>query len=66
LDIIRELLAQAREKLNPGGCLLVEIGATQGAVVTRLAQKTFAGARVELKQDLAGLDRVLVVQPENV
>jgi release factor glutamine methyltransferase len=66
LNIIEELLSQAREKLSPGGSLLVEIGAFQGAAITRLAQETFPGLRVELRQDLAGLDRLLVIQPENV
>jgi len=66
LDIIRELLLLAGAKLNPGGCLLVEIGAFQSAAVTALAEKTFSQARVEIKQDLAGLDRLLVVQPQNV
>jgi len=66
LDIIEELLLQAREKLNPDGCLLVEIGAFQGAAVTHLAKKTFSEARIEIKQDLAGLDRLLVVQAKMV
>jgi release factor glutamine methyltransferase len=66
LNIIRQLLAQAGQKLNPGGCLLIEIGAFQGADVARLTQKAFSQARIEIKQDLAGLDRLLVVQPKNV
>jgi release factor glutamine methyltransferase len=66
LDLIRALLAQAGEKLAPGGYLLAEIGAAQGQAVTQLARQHFPGAQVELKQDLAGRDRLLVVQAENV
>lgn len=60
LDVIRVLLAQARQKLKPGGWLLVEIGATQGAAVTRLAQKQFPRSQFHIKKDLAGLDRLLI------
>ena len=55
-------IAQAREKLKPGGSLLVEIGATQGLAVTNLAKKHFRQADVEIKRDLAGLDRLLVIK----
>jgi len=62
LDVIRLLLPQAREKLKPGGSLLVEIGSTQGPAVRQLAQFHFPGAAVEVRKDLAGLDRLLVVK----
>ncbi|NJN95884.1 MAG: peptide chain release factor N(5)-glutamine methyltransferase [Anaerolineales bacterium] len=62
LDVIRLLLPQAREKLKPGGALLIEIGSTQGPAVVQLAQTHFPGAAVEVKKDLAGLDRLLVVK----
>ena len=62
LNLVRQLLAQAREKLKPGGSLLVEIGATQGLAVTNLAKKHFRQADVEIKRDLAGLDRLLVIK----
>jgi release factor glutamine methyltransferase len=62
LLIIRRLLAQAREKLKPEGTLLVEIGATQGDAVRKLAATHFPEATITIKKDLAGLDRLLVVQ----
>lgn len=61
LAVIDRLLAQARTKLKPGGQVLVEIGAAQGQAALRLARAYFPGAKVELKQDLAGLDRLLVI-----
>ncbi|MCP4517418.1 MAG: peptide chain release factor N(5)-glutamine methyltransferase [Delftia sp.] len=62
LDVIRELLEQARDNVRPGGALLVEIGAGQGAAATRLARQIFSTASVSLQADLAGRDRVLCVQ----
>ncbi len=66
LDIIEELLSQSGPKLKANGCLLVEFGASQGEAIKKLGQKYFPKSRVEIKQDLAGLDRLLVIQPRNV
>jgi release factor glutamine methyltransferase len=62
LGLIRQLLLQAKQKLNPKGRLLVEIGSGQGQAVRQLALGCFPRADIQLKQDLAGLDRLLVVQ----
>jgi release factor glutamine methyltransferase len=62
LDIIRHLLPQAAEKLKPGGCLLVEIGSTQGPAALQTAKVHFPQANIHVKKDLAGLDRLLVVE----
>ncbi len=56
LDALRAIVAGAPQHLNPGGWLLVEHGAQQGAAVRAL----FAAvgfARVETRRDLAGLER---------
>lgn len=58
LDIIRHLLEHAPAHLNPGGYLLVEIGAGQGPAVRALAQARFS--HVTIRRDLAGHDRLLV------
>jgi len=62
LAIIRDIVAGAPEHLRPGGVLLLEIGADQGAAVTRLleAAGTFQAWRVVA--DLAGRDRVVVAR----
>jgi release factor glutamine methyltransferase len=62
LTLIRRLLAQAPAALNPGGTLLIEIGASQGAAVTALASIAFPHGTVRIHPDLAGRDRVLKVQ----
>ena len=55
------LLPEAARVLAPGGWLLMEIGATQGAGALALASgRDWAEAR--LVRDLAGLDRVLAAQ----
>jgi release factor glutamine methyltransferase len=61
LAAIRRLLATAASRLHPAGALLAEIGAGQGAGVFALADQYFPRATVEIAQDYAGLDRVLVV-----
>jgi release factor glutamine methyltransferase len=62
LDAIRRLLAQARSHLKPQVTILLEIGATQEAAVTNLARHHFLRATVEVVQDYAGLDRMVVIE----
>lgn len=62
LALIGRLLATASPWLRPAGTILLEIGAGQGAAVTTLAHDCIPLARVQLVQDYAGLDRVVVVE----
>lgn len=62
LDAICRLLAQARFHLKPQATILLEIGATQGAAVIGLAGHYFPTATVEIVQDYAGLDRIVVIE----
>jgi len=62
LTILRGLLSQAVDKLKPNGSLLVEIGSEQGQAVTQLAQTHFPSANIQIKKDLAGLDRLLIIR----
>jgi release factor glutamine methyltransferase len=59
LDGIRQLLAQASNRLARGGAMLLEIGWQQGKAARILAQSSFPYARVDVIQDFAGLDRVV-------
>lgn len=64
LEVIRRLVAEAKEKLGPGGFLAVEIGADQGERVSALASA--AGyAQHWIVKDLAGRDRVVVMAKES-
>lgn len=56
---VREVVLGAVEWLRPGGWVVVEIGAGQRAAVVELM--TAAGlAQVEVRTDLAGLDRIAI------
>ena len=64
LDLIRRLLSQSQGLLEPGGALLMEIGADQGEAVKAVAKTVFPrqGNAVRVHRDLAGRDRVLEVR----
>ncbi|ABU57479.1 peptide chain release factor N(5)-glutamine methyltransferase [Roseiflexus castenholzii] len=64
LAVYRRLLATAPQALRPGGALMLEIGATQAEAVTALARQAFPAAAVHMLRDLAGWDRVVVVNVE--
>lgn len=62
LELIRNLISIAPEKLVPGGLLIMEIEASQGTKALSLAYDVFAEAEIHLYRDLAGHDRILEVQ----
>ncbi|MFT5288947.1 MAG: release factor glutamine methyltransferase [Planctomycetota bacterium] len=58
---VRRLLEDGLGLLAPGGQLMIELGHDQGPRVAQLCQERGLGFRLEC--DLAGIERVLVVQP---
>lgn len=62
LDIIAKILSESADHLLPGGLILMEIEARQGIEVQYLAQQNFPSADIHVKKDLAGHDRLLVIQ----
>lgn len=60
LAAYRIILGGARERLVPGGTLILEIGSTQGNAVTDLARAS-GFVTITLEKDLAGLDRALLL-----
>jgi release factor glutamine methyltransferase len=62
LALIGRLLATAGPWLRPAGTILLEIGAGQGVAATTLARDCIPQARVQLVQDYAGLDRLVIVE----
>jgi release factor glutamine methyltransferase len=62
VDWIQRLLQDAPRRLAPGGLLLLEIEATQGALVHSMARQAFPQAQVRVLPDLASRDRLVVVQ----
>lgn len=61
LDIIEQLLQQARSRLAPKGVIMLEIEASLGAQALSLAQKYFPSAQINRIRDLAGLDRIIEI-----
>ena len=61
LDLIRRLISQAGATLTPAGRLVLEIEARQGRAVADLCSAAFPRAAVSILRDLAGLDRVVVM-----
>ena len=62
LLFINKLLEQLPSRLNSPGCCLLEIEETLGHQVVSIARHIFPGNQVSLKQDLAGKDRLLVIE----
>jgi protein-(glutamine-N5) methyltransferase, release factor-specific len=62
LRLIARLIEEAPAHLRPGGALFEEIGDEQGAAVAELARNALPNARISIEKDLAGRDRVLLVQ----
>ncbi|MBT9149341.1 MAG: Release factor glutamine methyltransferase [Dehalococcoidia bacterium] len=62
LQQISRLLAQARDKLHPGGAILLEISPEQRTGVVELAGRHLPGDNVKVYPDLSGHDRVIVME----
>lgn len=62
LDKIKELCRQAVNKLNKKGSLLLEIGQRQSGDVMAILSKHFPSGLVEIKNDLAGIERVIILR----
>jgi release factor glutamine methyltransferase len=61
LDLIKEFCSQSGKKVNPGGCILMEIGQGQAENVTVLIKNVFPEASIEINRDLAGIERLVSV-----
>ena len=59
LEKIKRLIHQVEGNLNPGGCLLLEMGLGQRAAITSLLHRLFPTAGLEVTPDLSGIDRVV-------
>jgi release factor glutamine methyltransferase len=65
IEVIRELLREAPRFLRPRGCVVLEFGAGQMAAVTAEARRHFSGYGLEVLPDLGGIDRALVIAPND-
>lgn len=62
LSLIKKTLEDAPDILNPGALILLELDEDCGPQTLDLAGKVFPDAEIHLEQDLAGLDRYLIIQ----
>lgn len=62
LDAVREILRQAPSRLRAGGGAIVEIGSSQGQAALEIARRNFPGGDIALRQDYAGLDRLVIAR----
>ncbi len=62
LDYYRILADEASMHIRSGGYLALEIGSDQGKAVKKLLEDADTYASVEVKRDLAGLDRVVIAE----
>ena len=62
LVIIDEMLAHIKTRLAKGGLALLEIESGQGKDAVAHTKEIFPDAQIQLKQDLAGHNRLLMIQ----
>jgi release factor glutamine methyltransferase len=61
-EVAAQLIRQLPAHLQPRGAALIEIGAWQGPLALETAREVFPDARITLRPDLAGHDRVLMIE----
>jgi release factor glutamine methyltransferase len=61
-ETILRFLRDAPAYLKPGGTVVMETAYSQGAAVSEAAHRAFPGADIEVKKDLSGYDRLVVVR----
>lgn len=61
MDIIRRLLGLSKRWLAAGGAFRIEIESGQGKVALETAKGHFPDAKIKIDKDLAGLDRLLII-----
>ncbi len=62
MAVIERLIEQAKDNLNPGGAIFIEIGWDQGEAAMSQAKHLCPEAQASITPDLAGLDRVLTLR----
>jgi release factor glutamine methyltransferase len=58
----RRIAAGAKDRLKPGGWLLMEMGAEQRAALTAILEETKIFDDIRFRADYAGLDRVVIAR----
>ncbi|MDD5189641.1 MAG: hypothetical protein PHE50_01210 [Dehalococcoidales bacterium] len=59
LDLIKKLVVQSKNKIMPGGCVLLEIGLGQKEPLQRFLESHNIANEVTFDSDLSGIERVV-------
>ena len=59
MDVVQRLCLQAKDRLRPAGCLLLEIGLGQSQKILDLLRELCPAANFEILPDLSGIARVV-------
>jgi release factor glutamine methyltransferase len=59
MNVIKKLCLQAKDKLQPAGCLLLEIGVGQSKIVADFLQNLYPSANIVFMSDFNGIERVV-------
>ena len=65
-EVHRRIAEGAKEKLKPGGWLLMEMGAEQRPALTEILEQTGLFEGIRFRADLAGLDRVVIARRKDL
>lgn len=61
LEVMNELIKQASEKVNRGGCILLEIGKEQDTKIYENIMEILPEANISLIRDISGINRVVKI-----
>jgi release factor glutamine methyltransferase len=65
LDLIRKFIYHSPHRIAPGGRILMEIESSQGQQVSSIAKSVFTESNLTVIPDLAGQDRLVIIQLPN-
>ena len=59
MDVVKRLCVQAKDRLHPAGCLLLEIGSGHSQRISDILQELYPVATIKILPDLSGIARVV-------
>ena len=62
MEVMNKLIKQAAEKVNRGGCILLEIGKGQDTKICEIIMEILPQANTSLIRDMSGINRVVKIR----
>jgi release factor glutamine methyltransferase len=66
IQLIARLLNQARNRMTPGGLIIMELESSQGVQVKTMAESLYPATNIQVLRDLSGLDRCVEIMRSNL